>query len=668
MCARPGGSLIQCHCFTPRSPLPQLAALDGGSGPGEDSLVDTDDLLPSTDPRSRSLWSFSLDARGSGSSFRGAPSSSSRGGNGQGASTSGSSGPNSDEKLSGRASLARSLRLDDEGSPSAKNRKFREQTPGAASSTAGYRQAYAEEERGTRKLKEKKKRAAARSGNGGVSGSRSRAGPGKGANTDFEIWHIDGAKDMAESLSSSGGTTAFHPATPLPSASGADMADGAFRGSREFRDSLDMPGPSMSMSSVAASEGAVLLKDVNGTAGSFGVGGWDDESNGDAYSWDGMTLVEALSDVEDRVEGEVDAGQERQGEALGEPSMGPKAPEILTIAKEPVYQVLEVNAEGQIHQREVGRRQLLRFSGLTQRDIRRIDPSLWMTNSSPALLVRDNAILLKLGSLRAISTARTVLLFDFNSAGAQSFLDILLDRLRVDADAQLSGGVPVPFELEVVESALISRTQRLESALMDVEPRVLSLLDALPTQLSADNLEELRLCKQALVELGAKAGALRQMLIELLEQTSDLRRITAIGRHCRVGKDGFLDCSTSSEKTLAEEEEQEVEMLLEYYLQRCDSCHGQAEKLLDSARETEDSLAVNLSSRRLEVSRLELLLQVGTFAAALGALVAGIFGMNLRSRLEENVTAFWFTTIGILAGSFLLFVAMFAYLRRRRIL
>jgi hypothetical protein len=27
---------------------------------------------------------------------------------------------------------------------------------------------------------------------------------------------------------------------------------------------------------------------------------------------------------------------------------------------------------------------------------------------------------------------------------------------------------------------------------------------------------------------------------------------------------------------------------------RCDSCHGQAEKLLDSAKEMEDSIAVNL--------------------------------------------------------------------------
>lgn len=91
---------------------------------------------------------------------------------------------------------------------------------------------------------------------------------------------------------------------------------------------------------------------------------------------------------------------------------------------------------------------------------------------------------------------------------------------------------------------------------------------------------------------------------------------------------------------------------LSFCICRCESCHGQAEKLLDSAKEMEDSIAVNLrsgwlglmfliclydvqfpqyfylllfiSSRRLEVSRVELLLQVGTFCVGVGALVAGM--------------------------------------------
>lgn len=97
------------------------------------------------------------------------------------------------------------------------------------------------------------------------------------------------------------------------------------------------------------------------------------------------------------------------------------------------------------------------------------------------------------------------------------------------------------------------------------------------------------------VELGSKAGALRQMLLELLEDSDRIRRMTAMGRLCRSHRaSGVLECDPAFDEEEAEEEEEEVETLLEYYLQRCDSCHGQAEKLLDSAKEMEDSIAVNL--------------------------------------------------------------------------
>ncbi|KAL3692175.1 hypothetical protein R1sor_005826 [Riccia sorocarpa] len=335
-------------------------------------------------------------------------------------------------------------------------------------------------------------------------------------------------------------------------------------------------------------------------------------------------------------------------------------------AKEPVYEVIEINRNGIAVQKLVSRRQLLRTKGgLRLRDLRRVDPSLWVTNSAPALLVRDQAILLNLGSLRAIATPEDVLIFDHQSIGARGFLDILIPRLEADK----TYGHSMPFELEVMESALISRTQRLERALMEVEPRVIALLEVLPTRLTADVLEELRLSKQALVEVGAKAGALRDMLLELLDTPQDIRRMTIMGSACIINReDGDVQCVLPQDKQVAEAEEEEIEMLLEYYLQRCESCHGQAEKLLSSAKEMEDSIAVNLSSRRLEVSRLELLLQVGTFCAALGALVAGIFGMNLKSYLEERAMAFWITTAGIILGGTFLYIYIVSYLKNRKIL
>lgn len=334
--------------------------------------------------------------------------------------------------------------------------------------------------------------------------------------------------------------------------------------------------------------------------------------------------------------------------------------------KEPIYEVIEVTADGMMSTKKINRRQLLKSSGLRLRDIRSIDPSLWLINSAPTLLVRDQAILLNFGSLRAIVMHERVLVFDYNRRGGKSFFRLLLPRLN---PKNINGGPSMPFELEVVEAALLSRIQRYEQRLMDLEPRVNALLEVLPNRLTADVLEQLRLSKQTLVELGSRAGALKQMLLDLLEDSHEIRRICVIGRNCTVRKGSDdMECSLPVEKEIAEEEEEEIEMLLENCLQRCESCHGQAERLLDSAKEMEDSIAVNLSSRRLEVSRVELLLQVGTFCVAVGALVAGIFGMNLKSYLEEQTCAFWLTTAGIIVGAVAAFFIMYSYLKSRRIL
>ncbi|GLU19262.1 hypothetical protein SLE2022_355230 [Rubroshorea leprosula] len=334
--------------------------------------------------------------------------------------------------------------------------------------------------------------------------------------------------------------------------------------------------------------------------------------------------------------------------------------------REPVYEVVEIKSDGRVSIRKINRRQLLKLSGLRPRDIRSVDPSLFLTNSLPSLLVREHAILLNLGSLRAIAMQDCVLIFDYNRKGGKAFMDELLPRLN---PKHMSGGHCMPFELEVVEAALLSRIQRLERRLMNLEPRVQALLEVLPNRLTGNILEQLRISKQTLVELDSRAGALRQMLLDLLEDPHEIRRICIMGRNCSLKKgNNDMECSAPLEKQIAEEEEEEIEMLLENYLQRCESCHGQAERLLDSAKEMEDSIAVNLSARRLEVSRVELLLQVGAFCVAVGALVAGIFGMNLKSYLEERVFAFWLTTAGIIFGAVVAFFLMYSYLKARKIL
>ncbi len=81
-----------------------------------------------------------------------------------------------------------------------------------------------------------------------------------------------------------------------------------------------------------------------------------------------------------------------------------------------------------------------------------------------------------------------------------------------------------------------------------------------------------------------------------------------------------------------------------------------------------DEVCVLTACMGCQVNRLELTLSIGSFAAALGAVVAGIFGMNLRSTLENSVIGFWGTTAAIVCGCIWVFIMLFSYTRRRRIL
>ncbi|KAI3823282.1 hypothetical protein L1987_04716 [Smallanthus sonchifolius] len=204
-------------------------------------------------------------------------------------------------------------------------------------------------------------------------------------------------------------------------------------------------------------------------------------------------------------------------------------------SRDPVYEVVEVSSKGMVSTRKINRRLLLKSSGLRPRDIRSVDPSLWLTNTMPSLLV--------------------------------------------------------------VEAALNSRIQHFEHRLMDLDPHVQDLLKVLPNRLTAGILEQ-------------------------LQDSQEIRRLCIVGRNCFLNRNTDVERSVPLDKQIDEEEEEEIEMLLENYLHRCESYHNQAGMLLDSAREMEDSIAVNLSSRRLQVSRFELLLQVGTFCLAVGALVS----------------------------------------------
>lgn len=524
-----------------------------------------------------------------------------------------------------------------------------------------------------------------------------------------------------------------------------------------------------------------------------------------------------------------------------------------------VYEALRIDKLGKSRRVYVRRRNLINTYGLQLRDLRRVDPSLSPMKTSPSISIKEDCVLINVGGVRALITADICLLFEPSSEASRKLVEVVTPRLigtatdrekrkmvdkmsyapssqEYDSHSESSyyseaGRIPddvFPFELEILEAALMVATGRLESELYSVTTHAADVADKLPGQITPNNLDSLRRVKQRLVELESKAENLRDTLEELMEDedeiiqlnlssrpkreekrrqrerekieremerewaergmrivdglpttdpslaaaaglgtlgagaasglvskakypqdnwkdsssvdrnsenqqtitSEELRELNTGGLHMAdtnksdfgaskkenkaSGNSGHNDPSFSAsmmqvqrssisknpgtvttsagrsdireegagdryedaqdalEEMIEEEEEEreleEVEDLLEYYFQRAATTQSEAERLLAVARDLEESIGVSLSARRFEVNRLELMLSMASFAAALGAMVASIFGMNLRSTLEASVIGFWGTTALIIAGSAWIFWIMYRYSKMKRIL
>jgi magnesium transporter len=84
------------------------------------------------------------------------------------------------------------------------------------------------------------------------------------------------------------------------------------------------------------------------------------------------------------------------------------------------------------------------------------------------------------------------------------------------------------------------------------------------------------------------------------------------------------------------ESHDEVEMLLETFYSQFEDCLNRIKELISSIKSTQDFLNITLDSIRNRMMQFEITMAMGALAISIGTFVAGVFGMNLVSRLEDH--------------------------------
>lgn len=80
-----------------------------------------------------------------------------------------------------------------------------------------------------------------------------------------------------------------------------------------------------------------------------------------------------------------------------------------------------------------------------------------------------------------------------------------------------------------------------------------------------------------------------------------------------------------------------------------------------------ENVVLNIDLLRNRILRFELVLSVATFVITCGALVTGLFGMNLLSHFELNGVAFYVVATSLVAFMTSTFLGILKYGRREKL-
>jgi magnesium transporter len=227
----------------------------------------------------------------------------------------------------------------------------------------------------------------------------------------------------------------------------------------------------------------------------------------------------------------------------------------------------------------------------------------------------------------------------------------------------------------VLEFAVDGVATALERATAGVEAATPGVLSALTARVTTANLEKVRRVKGTLSRLSARVAAVRGEVERLLDDEDDMR-----GLYLTRKEDASQSASQAAPPPMGtshsvsddgageSDDVRAAEELLESVFARLEAVRARLGALDESIDATEDFITFALDAVRNQLITLELLLGVASFALGVMGAVAGFFGMNLPSHLEERRGAWLLVTAASAAGGLAAFGALLAIMRRRGLL
>ena len=186
------------------------------------------------------------------------------------------------------------------------------------------------------------------------------------------------------------------------------------------------------------------------------------------------------------------------------------------------------------------------------------------------------------------------------------------------------------FELRALEAVLAVATRRLAASLDELTPQAHSAYDSLKSsRMNLEHLEKLRTLKNRVSYLEARARDTSDALGTVLDEDEDM----CMMRLSKLRANPHLFEPPLSSAMLTQHED--VEWLLENYLQHATAVQTGSELLRLSIDNAESSFAMKLDISRNRLIAVDTIFALFSMVFAMAAVVGGFWGMNLDQKKQS---------------------------------
>lgn len=300
--------------------------------------------------------------------------------------------------------------------------------------------------------------------------------------------------------------------------------------------------------------------------------------------------------------------------------------------------------------------------GLEPRDLRKIDSRV--PNLVPTILVRRGGILVNILHIRAMIKKDKVLLFDsYGSTDSQlhsAFVYNLQHNLRPPHQnahqhtSTSSSPGALAYEFRALESILVSVLDALRIELGVVRGWTSEVLEQLDDDVDRDKLRTLLQVSRKLNAFLSRSKAVKNAVVEVLENDEDMQLMhlssippsASTDKGCASSNDAHTSSANTSsicDATASNDGSQamdELELLLESFDKQVEEVVAETTQLHSDMTNTQEVVELILDNNRNKLLALDLKTSIATMGISAGTLWAGLFGMNLKSHMEELDWAF----------------------------